>query len=937
MSNPTESPVATAPPSGGWWTAALSTAEHGSTRPGWAELVEEVLAVAPDRGAFREVPPDAAPEEHLVAPLLPFLDRVQARFGGRQADAVWLDVRTWLGGKLARIAARALVTELHRGGPWAGETSHERFAEFVRQTGGRLPELFRRYPVLARLLAETCVHTVDAVTELLDRLAADREALVADLFGTDPGALTGLTLGAGDLHSGGRSVAVLRFADGTRLVYKPRPLGLQARFGELLDWFATVLPELAPRGVRVVTGDGYGWAEFVDHAPCATPAEVDRFHRRQGALLALLYVLDATDMHYENLVAAGDQPVLVDVETLFHPGWTPRTSAGPDPALSALNASVMRTALLPRLLLGEHGSLDVSGAGGQSGVDYPTDVPVWLAAGTDRMRLVPGRVPMTGARNRPVLRGVAADLLDHREALLAGFRTGYDVLAERAEELSAEHGPLARFAGEEIRLVVRDTRAYSLLLAESTHPRHLADGAAREAAFADLAVDTGHDHLPQLIPGELTELFSGDIPLFTARVGSRDVRSGSGAVLPGLLWRSGLEAVRDKLARLGAVDRREQEWLVEATLATRLRSTGHLPAAPLGDPVAGVVPDQPHLLALACGIGDELVARSRQDGDRANWLGLELVDGRYWSVLPMGAGLAEGYCGTALFLAQLGAITGVSRYSDLARRAVHGLPALLGVLVRHPELAREVGSGGFFGLGGISYAVARLATLLDDEVLRESLPTAVTATRLADDAGRPGIGDGTDGALVAMLAVHAETGLPLAADVAAELAGRLGSRPEPEGAGFLWGGAGTALTRPAGASPGSPAGIGWCSGAAGVALSRPAGDPGADAFVAAAAARRVSGDHSLCHGELGVLDVLVELAAAGHERAAATLTRDSAHVLGAIERYGPRCGTPDAVPTPGLLTGIAGIGYGLLRLGFTTEVPSVLLLRPGTPRLHRSH
>ncbi|MDI5981901.1 lanthionine synthetase LanC family protein, partial [Amycolatopsis magusensis] len=139
---------------------------------------------------------------------------------------------------------------------------------------------------------------------------------------------------------------------------------------------------------------------------------------------------------------------------------------------------------------------------------------------------------------------------------------------------------------------------------------------------------------------------------------------------------------------------------------------------------------------------------------------------------------------------------------------------------------------------------------------------------------------------------------------------------------------------PAGASPGSPAGIGWCSGAAGVALSRPAGDPGADAFVAAAAARRVSGDHSLCHGELGVLDVLVELAAAGHERAAATLTRDSAHVLGAIERYGPRCGTPDAVPTPGLLTGIAGIGYGLLRLGFTTEVPSVLLLRPGT---HRSH
>ena len=48
-----------------------------------------------------------------------------------------------------------------------------------------------------------------------------------------------------------------------------------------------------------------------------------RFYHRQGALLALLYVLDGTDMHYENLIAVGEQPVLVDVETLFHPSHAP--------------------------------------------------------------------------------------------------------------------------------------------------------------------------------------------------------------------------------------------------------------------------------------------------------------------------------------------------------------------------------------------------------------------------------------------------------------------------------------------------------------------------------------------------------------------------------------------------------------------------------------
>ncbi|HEY0636728.1 MAG TPA: hypothetical protein VGD67_03710, partial [Pseudonocardiaceae bacterium] len=63
-------------------------------------------------------------------------------------------------------------------------------------------------------------------------------------------------------------------------------------------------------------------------------------------------------------------------------------------------------------------------------------------------------------------------------------------------------------------------------------------------------------------------------------------------------------------------------------------------------------------------------------------------------------------------------------------------------------------------------------------------------------------------------------------------------------------------------------------------------------------------------------------------RAAAELRRATGRLLGSMDRYGPRCGTPDAVPTPGLLSGLAGIGYGLLRLGFRERVPSVLLLDP---------
>ncbi|MGW3464285.1 DUF4135 domain-containing protein, partial [Streptomyces olivaceoviridis] len=57
-------------------------------------------------------------------------------------------------------------------------------------------------------------------------------------------------------------------------------------------------------------------------------------------------------------MACGDQPVLVDAETLLHTGLPQAMTAGADPAADALHASVHRTCLLPHLLIGEHGALD---------------------------------------------------------------------------------------------------------------------------------------------------------------------------------------------------------------------------------------------------------------------------------------------------------------------------------------------------------------------------------------------------------------------------------------------------------------------------------------------------------------------------------------------------------------------------------------------------
>jgi len=132
--------------------------------------------------------------------------------------------------------------------------------------------------------------------------------------------------------------------------------------------------------------------------------------------------------------------------------------------------------------------------------------------------------------------------------------------------------------------------------------------------------------------------------------------------------------------------------------------------------------------------------------------------------------------------------------------------------------------------------------------------------------------------------------------------------------------------------------VAWCHGAPGIALARLGSlayldDTTTREEIALALqttrARGFGLNHSLCHGDLGNLDVLLTasqmLDDAAHRAEVARLT---AMLLESIERQGWCTGVPLGVETPGLMTGIAGIGYELLRLAKPDQVPSVLLLAP---------
>ena len=128
----------------------------------------------------------------------------------------------------------------------------------------------------------------------------------------------------------------------------------------------------------------------------------------------------------------------------------------------------------------------------------------------------------------------------------------------------------------------------------------------------------------------------------------------------------------------------------------------------------------------------------------------------------------------------------------------------------------------------------------------------------------------------------------------------------------------------------------WCHGAPGIGLARIAtrrvlGDADLETEIRAALASSreegFGGSHCLCHGDLGNLDLLLTASRElGDPALGEAAGRLAAGILERIEAEGPRCGGSADQEIPGLLTGLAGIGYGLLRAADPERVPSVLLL-----------
>ncbi|MER6029875.1 type 2 lanthipeptide synthetase LanM family protein [Streptomyces sp. NPDC001851] len=961
--------------------------------------------------------------EGLLDFIRPFLDRATdalvagvldtVRSTGSSLDGEHLGLLlagTWPRRALTRLVIRVLLLELNIArlrGTLAGADSAGRFADFAARLSNprHASALWRAYPVLLRECAVLLDNWVAARLEFCAHLCADLSAighLVPEAADRQP---TAVRFDAGDGHRGGRSVGIVTFAGGHRVVYKPRSLHVDRHFQQLLRWANAAGFEPGFATLDIVSRDDHGWSQFVASSGCSDRGQAARFYRRHGGYLALAYVLRATDLHFENVIAAGEHPYLVDLEALF--GAELRRAAGADDEVAGrlMMSTVLATGLLPnpvvRFHAAEHSTTDLSGISYRAGQLSSDQVPTWADPGSDTMRIVHRRVPMGASPNAPLLKGSPIDPAHFVSEIVDGFTDLYRILLDRKAELTGKRGLLERFENDTVRRVLEATQTYGTVLWDSYHPKLLRNAVHRDC-YLDRTLGRyrnyhrGHD----IAVSERRQLADGDIPLFTSRVGGCELRGADGTVIGDALEASGLEAARDRLHALSTADLLHQRWVIESAFACAATDDlnaswpVHLVAGRDGAPAPHTAIDH------ARAIGDKLLATALRAGDEIGWLGITPVGTSAWRLTPTASGLYSGAPGIALFLLQLGLVTGTARYQEAAALVARSLAHRAGLGRRLPPPPPGVPALGLSGeVGGGLYFAAHwaAATGEHDDLTQLLTDLAPRLESTIDQTSDPDLVDGLAGTLLGLTSAHSVLGSGTLAELMTRCADAIASAGIPQDTGVGWhspaggdrplcgmahGASGIVLAlarcsqalhtlryretlrealryeaalhdpelrrwpdlRPRSRNTTMTA---WCHGAPGIGLARavlsavdhlrlsePALDDLATALDDTRAAYPVSESMtvrnlSLCHGELGNLEFVATAAGILDSAAGRSLADRMAHaVCATLDERGPVCGVPEGLSTPGLLTGIAGIGHGLLRLAARTHVPSVLTFEP---------
>lgn len=956
----------------------------------WTKLIERVLRVNANRPALQLQPfAEQLPFGSVLLPFLQTADDVLRETEQaipsrkRLSDSAFDDLLRGLGWDLVDILGNPLLAAFDRVRPMdpvlmarlvgvTGAEQRDHYERFVQDLArGGLEDFLCEYAVAARLAGTTLRNWISSTCALLARLDRDADE-IAGMMGEINGAfrIDRIDPRLSEPHDGGQRVVALTSTSGNRVIYKPRPMGGEAVWGEVLR---KVPLDLAQQLPSVLERKAYGWMSWVSYQDCDDPTAIARFFRRSGALLGAAFVLGAKDLHYENVIAAGEHPVLVDLETLIQPD--PKVYGRPDGLIMRSQVarevsflrSVIRAEYLPRGQAPSEGDSFVGSA-----LATPSEGALraftWVGQNTDVMHLAQGSnaAPMA---NLPALDGQSIHPGEHAAAFVEGFEQAEEVLW--AHQQSVETALSAR-QDLRFRCIFRATRTYYSVRHVAYLAKNLRSGIDFGIALEHLwrAVD-GPDmpkKLAAIVRAEIAAMTEGDIPRFSAVAGAYDLDGGINPSVVQQFEQTGIDHVRANLNATGAQDWHRNQGIVTAVLNALPGATTQAPPK-AEEPLRAFTTSE--FLAEASAIGSQICDSAWPMDTGVYWTGLVYrLPNSGFQCDPLNDSLYEGNTGIGLFLAALSYATGNATYRDYAYKAFAPLRGFLKSGPSGEEVHTEFGLGLAGGIGGIAAGWALAGRFLADDTLIDDAHWLLLSmpSYCPNNSDETDLLLGTSGGIIGAAAVYSVRREDRLLELIGKCADHLIAQDalnSDTGATMAHGAGGPAYAlATAHRLCGNPQYLevarsrffkaldrsnqdahcdthhgtvhsGWCWGQAGKLVAAMAMEPAGEAEMTRRLARQLADSAAapldqLCCGSFGVVDSLLE---AGTLLEDAYLIKGSGTLAAEVVQRARKCGGYALLSGvgrgywgPSLFQGAAGIGYGLLRLTDPKGIPALVAL-----------
>lgn len=457
---------------------------------------------------------------YLTAPFLEEFDNQISLLNVKNIDIDYS--RNQLHEMLMNNVIRTFIKDVHIFKKFAtSKSSKQQYHEYIQKklyTADDLSKFYNKYTTLLRINDDTTDNYISFISYIINNIQ-NNFVTIQDYFQLEK-CLTKIDINYGDTHESGKSVAILTFGD-TELLFKPKNLNITKAFYTLLSYLNNHLDKKLYK-LKALFFEDFCIEEKIPYETCRSKNDIKDFYIRFGNLLGIIYMLNGNDIHYENIVAYKEHPVIIDLETLFNiqlDGVFEKNAT--NKVKFNLAYSILGTGMLPKNSFpNKYGNgFDLSALGNKN-QKLPSQKLIIAKDLTSDLFLKEAAPDKNITKNVPKLNDEKVNPYDYYKFILSGFKEALHVFLNLKNEMIRQGGILDIFQNLQVRTVLRNTDFYANILFDALSPDKASDTILREMVIDRLYLS----YLPKnIIIEEKKALLNNDVPVFYTNTSSKSI------------------------------------------------------------------------------------------------------------------------------------------------------------------------------------------------------------------------------------------------------------------------------------------------------------------------------------------------------------------------------------------------------------------------------